>query len=230
MAADITPATTESILDGIDLAAHGLGDLSPARRDLLAALLNPAYAEDFSEGTTPQEILTELEDFSAYMNQDRHDLTNIAERLLNSYRDRVDMPECTFDIWTDSEGITEGVTIGVISTPNPVEGSGWEAEFTIKGCYGIENKHTSTDRENGGVRAALGIAEALDQEYDALIARVRRHGLLDRVRLETVDQARRALAAYAAVPASEDVDVDTMAALVESLTAMLAPFSAAHSG
>lgn len=208
-----TTATSDDPFGPVALMA-GLTGSNTRQIELLRIITDPALNNGNIEGETPMEIADSYEEtFSGYINYGHNgEVQMIADFLHNHYSGIDGAPQFSFGFDCDEEGSISGflVSADIGEYPNRLTLATWG-----------DIKNSTNDREATGLKAALAIAEALDDMYHAQVVKARRHGLLP-ADVSLVERAAAALDAYDAVPANEDLDVDTAIELHDCLVALLA--------
>lgn len=207
-----TPADTDADFAALALLA-GLGGASSDDMRLLKIITNPDYSHGAREGETHLQIAEDYdENMGSYIGGDwEYEVEVVADFLYNHYAAQDDLPDFCFGFNSSAsrEIHSYDVSIRVGDYPN---------SLTLS--TGEDIKHSTVDREATGLASALAVATALDSCYQALVTKARKHGLLP-APAPVVANAAAALAALDATPEHNDIDVDTLAQVRESLIALL---------
>jgi hypothetical protein len=183
-------------------------DTPTSRQQRLDAILDnqaEAAGDDFDE----------FDGYGSYGGEDfRYEVQQVADALYNHYAYRDDTPHFNFGFDSSSDGEVSGYMV----TADCGDG--------VTLAHWGDLKNATTDRSATGRDAARAITEALDGDYQRLVAKAREKGLYGEPApaegRPDADAARRALAAWDATPEHEDIDVDTMAAVRDHLAAYVA--------
>lgn len=214
---DTSPATPET---GADFAAvallAGLQGVDASAQRLLKVITDPAIAADANmDGDTHAEVADEYEEnFSGYTGFGYNDeVQTVADFLYNHYASDATVPDFLFGFECNADGEVGGYNVAI-----RIDAEDWQDRIALVEFHDI--KHSTTNREASGLKAALAIAESLEGDYRSLLAKARRRGLLT-APANLVAIAANRLAACDATPPNVDVDVDTLASLRDVLAALI---------
>lgn len=190
----------------------GLSGHNTRQIELLRIITNPAHNNGNIDGQTHAEIYEAYEDFSGYMDYGHNDeVQTVADFLYSHYASVEGAPQFSFGFDCNAEGEIGGYLVSADcgEYPNRITLATWG-----------DIKNSTYDREATGLKAALAIAEALDDKYQTQVAKARQRGLIGTTP-DLIERATAALAAFDAVSAEDDIDVDTLAEVRDALADML---------